>query len=327
LFNSALVLTTQIDYIVAKQKSNTLKLAPILAQYLYDQKKLDLAGIGIFLLDPSLRTESDARHASQGISFQYNPATKDDERLISYISLNTGKQKALATSDLSSYLELATQFLNIGKPFQIEGIGTLVKTKSGLEFTADHVLTDKTKEANIKELSSTSTSDQSFTTYESLKPHVEKDMPHKNIFLVLLILVSTGIIIWAGYKMYKSRSSGNNDNSKTEVENKKDETVPATDSSQFVTRPVDTMRSVKPNENTSPGNYRFVIEVANKRRAFYRYDMLKKGGLPIQMSTPDSITFKLFFVLAAKPADTGRISDSLSVVYPAINHKKAFAEK
>jgi hypothetical protein len=305
-----------------------LKLAPILAQYLYDQKKLDLVGIGTFLLDPSLRTESDAKHATQGISFQNNPATKDDERLISYISLNTGKQKALATSDLNSYLELATQFLNIGKPFQIEGIGTLVKTKSGhLEFTADHVLSDKTRETNIKELSATSTSDQSFTTYESLKPHVEKDTPYKKIFLALLIVVSTGIIIWAGYKMYKSRSSGNNDNSKTEVENKKDETVPISDTSQFATRPVDTTRSVRPVENTSPGNYRFVIEVANKRRALYRYDMLKKGGLPIQMSTPDSVTFKLYFVLAATPADTGRISDSLSVVYPAINHKKAFAEK
>ena len=303
-----------------------MKLAPILAQYLYDQKQLDLAGIGTFLFDPTLKTDSDARHASQGISFQNNPATKDDDRLISYISLNTGKMKPLATSDLSSYLELARQFLNIGKPFQIEGIGTLVKTKSGqLEFTADHLLVDKIKEANIKELSATSTSDHSFTTYESLKPHVEQTTPYKKIFLVLLILATTVIIIWAGYKLSRNSSAANNKESK--AENKKEETRPVPDSAQFSVRPADTSRSVKPNSTVAPGNYRFVIEVANKRRALYRYAMLRKGGIPVQMSTTDSITYKLFFVIPSTPADTARIADSLTVFYPAINHKRAFTEK
>ena len=79
--------------------------------------------------------------------------------------------KALASSDLCSYIELARQFLNIGKPFQIEGIGTLVRNKSGeLEFTPDHLLVGKMKDGGIKELSATSTSDESITTYESLNP-------------------------------------------------------------------------------------------------------------------------------------------------------------
>jgi len=302
-----------------------LKLAPILAQYLYEQKKLDLAGIGTFLLDSSLRTDTDIRHASQGISFQNNPAVKDEEDLISFISFSTGKMKSLATSDLSSYIELATQFLNIGNPFHIEGIGTLVKTKSGqFEFTSDHLLIDKIKEANIKELSATSTSDQSFTTYDSLKPHVEKGPSYKKVFLLVLVIITTILIVWAGYKMYRSASSDHNE---AEVETKKDETKPVTDTSQFATRPTDTIRIAQHSESTPAGNYRFVIEVANKRRALYRYNMLKKGGLHIQMSTNDSITFKLFFVLPATPADTAKISDSLSVIYPAINHKKAFAEK
>ena len=114
-----------------------MKLAALLAEYLYQQKKLDLAGIGTFLIDPSSRANSDSQHPSAEISFQYNTSVKDDDALISFISAQTGKMKTLATSDLASYVELGIQFLNIGKPLQIEGIGTLVKMKSGkFEFTA-----------------------------------------------------------------------------------------------------------------------------------------------------------------------------------------------
>jgi len=299
-----------------------LKLAPLLAQYLYEHKKLDLAGIGTFLLDPTARTNPDAQHASEGITFQNNANVKDDEALISYISGQTGKMKPLASSDLSSYLELARQFLNIGKPFQIEGIGTLVKQKSGqLEFTADHLLIDKVKDSGIKELSATSTSDGSLTTYESLKPQVEKSPPYKRIFLGLLIIATTALIIWAGYKMYKSNSS----NEAGEEQNTTEETLPVNDTSKYVPPATDTIATKQP--TTATGTYRFVIEIANRQRARYRYEMLRKGGVPVQISTADSVTYKLFFLLPATPADTARISDSLTIWYPAMNKKRAFTEQ
>jgi len=55
--------------------------------------------------------------------------------------------------------------------------------------------------------------------------------------------------------------------------------------------------------------------------------MLKKSGVAVQISTGDSISYKLFFVLRATPADTARITDSLTIFYPALNKKRAFAEK
>ena len=77
-----------------------MKLAPLLAQYLYQEKKLSLAGIGTFLLDPSARTNPDVLHASEGVTFQYNASVKEDESLVTYISAHTGKMMALASSDL-----------------------------------------------------------------------------------------------------------------------------------------------------------------------------------------------------------------------------------
>ena len=300
-----------------------MKLAPLLAQYLYQEKKLNLAGIGTFLLDPSARTSADTMHASEGISFQYNPATQDDDNLVAYISTNAGKMKSLASSDLSSYLELARQFLNIGKPFQIEGIGTLVKNKAGgLEFTAGHVLVDRMREIGIKELSATSISDQSLTTYESLKPHVDRTPPYKAIFLGFLVLATTAVIIWAGYRMYKN----NSEKKGQEEQDSTQETTAVTDTAKYVAPAKDTVNAATQNEPATKNSFRFVIEVTNKQRALRRYSMLREGGVPIQIATDDSINYKLFLVLAATPADTARISDSLTTWYPARNHRRTFAE-
>ena len=78
--------------------------------YLHDiseKKQLNIAGIGTFLIDP--------QHSSGGISFEYKASVKDDIELISFISSQTGKMKALVLLDLMSYIELGLQFINIGK--------------------------------------------------------------------------------------------------------------------------------------------------------------------------------------------------------------------
>lgn len=300
-----------------------MKLAPLLANYLYREKRLNLAGIGSFFLDKNI--QNDLRSSSEGISFRYDTSIKEDEGLINYIASETGKMKSLASSDLSSYLELARQFLNIGKPFQFEGIGTLVKHKNEqLEFTADHVLSDKVKETGIRELSATSISDEELTTYESLKPQIEKNNSYKRFFLAGLgIITIAAIIFFVSRRMEQNDSS----NGKQIVS----EAVPVNDTTKYISPATDTTIANKQSTittvTTGKTDYRFVIEVANRRRAFSRYSILKKGNVPIQMSTNDSITYKLYFVLSATPADTARMADSLSTWYPSLNKRKAFAEQ
>ena len=298
-----------------------MKLASLLAEFLYEQKKLDLAGIGTFSINPSGPTSGDTQHPSEGISFEHNASVKDDDELIGYISAQTGKMKTLASSDLSSYIELGLQFLHIGKPLQIEGIGTLVKNKdASLEFTADHLLVAKIKETGIKELSATSISDELLTTYETLKPKGEKSPLSKKFFLAFLAMATIAAIVWISYRLNQPDSS-------VQTETAQEMAPAITDTAKNVSS-VDTTTTVKqPVVKTSNGSYRFVIEVAAKKRAFYRYYMLKKGNLPVQMSTTDSTNFKLYLVLPATSADTARIADSLTSRYPALNKKKAFAEQ
>jgi hypothetical protein len=296
-------------------KSKTLKLAPLLAQYLQNNGKLDLHGIGRFDLGQSPVADPNSKYSLQSVNFISDVSVKPDEDLISFISSQTGKMKALASSDLNSYLDLAKEFLNIGKPFLIEGVGTLVKKGARFEFTADHLLTEKIKESGIKELSATSTSDESFTTYENLKPRIEKTPPYKKLFLVFLVVATTIAVIWGGYKMYKNNIAGG-----TAEENKD---IVATDTTH-VTPPVN--NNNQPSTTLPQDHYRFVIEVANKERALQRYNQIKGFGKPIELSTADSSVYKLYFVLQATASDTAHIADSLTALYPALNRRKAFTE-
>ena len=94
---------------------------------------MDLPGLGSFRLDPQTNNTEDSA-VLEGVSFENDPLARQSPELVAFISAETGKMKALAAADLDSHLELAQQFLNIGKPFMFEGIGSLAKQRNG-EYT------------------------------------------------------------------------------------------------------------------------------------------------------------------------------------------------
>ena len=118
-----------------------MKLPQLLAHFLYQYKTLQLPRIGVFTLDPlaSIPQETGKEQPPivQGVHFDSESVQKPDAELIEFIHKYTGKMKPLAESDLDSYLQLGIQLLNIGKPFYLEGIGSLTKKKDGrYEFEA-----------------------------------------------------------------------------------------------------------------------------------------------------------------------------------------------
>ena len=296
-----------------------MKLAPVLAEYLYQNKRLDLPGIGTFLFTPTTFTGDDNNKQSS-IKFEADHLVSESPELINFISTKTGKMKALAAADLDSHLELAQQFINIGNPFLFEGIGSLVKTKSGqYEFSPEIIANEKTKEFKGKEITSTSSTENSFTDYNNiLSPKKIKTNWQKPVIL-LLILIGVGLAIWGGYTLSKKRVSKNNTVS---VPQKTEEEISQPDTTT-IAKKVDSIVVEKP--RVSSGNYKFVVEVAAKERGLHRYDMLKGFGLDVQMETKDSVDFKLFFLLPAAAKDTARIIDSLRYLYTPY-WGKAFVE-
>jgi hypothetical protein len=311
-----------------------LKLASLLVQFLYAHKRLDLPGIGSFLLNDQFSSEpGDHKHDKQAgmehISFESNPTVKQSPDLVQFIAEQSGKIRALASADLESHLTLAKQFLNIGNPFLFEGIGTLEKKKSGEYLLIPAMgLPEKTKEFQAPEKTGITDEDKFNNDYKKIFYSGKAKINWKKPFVFGLIITGLVLAIWGGYIVYKKTTAKNRSDSGDQKTKKS--TVPAEatkDTGMFQKDSVmhqkdsvvDTnQQSIPPppvKQQLSPppsGSFRFVLEDAKAKRAFERFAKLKTFQWPVQMATKDSVFYTLFVVLPSSAADTSRIIDSLS---------------
>src|SRR5688500_4083762 len=134
-------------------KNLKLKIDQVIVLHLFNNKQVTLQGIGTFRLDPSVSLPADSQKElvipENAITFEYNPKATEDESLIESIVEHTTKIKPLASADLDSFLMLGRQFLNIGKPFTLNGLGTLDKAQAAqLIFIPGQFITPKIESPN-----------------------------------------------------------------------------------------------------------------------------------------------------------------------------------
>jgi hypothetical protein len=299
-----------------------LKISPLLAQYLYTNGKLDLPGIGTFLLDnPSVIPVADNKNKPtllEGVSFHQNKQTKEDPDLIAYISAQAGKIKPLASADLESHLELAKQFLNIGKPFLFEGIGTLAQKGSEYSFTSGTIIAEPVREHNIREAVQLQTDENS--GYDGV--FYSKGKNQRKAWLkplvALLVLAGIGLAVWGGYTVYKNTSS-NKESATTDIKNDANETSDTNTVAKSIT--ADTAIKKDSNKVTPPtiaatttraGSYKFILEKADSARAYSRFNKLQKFGWNVTIEKTDSASYRIFLLLPTAAADSSRVLDSLS---------------
>ena len=233
------------------------------------------------------------------ISFKPNPAQQTDDALISFITAETGKMKSLATADVNSYIELANEFMNIGKPFRIEGVGTLLKTKEGIQFYPEHIQYERNSKPGIREIASTSSNEDSFTGYDDVeRQRREPSILPARMVVMLLMLAGSAFAVWGGYTLYKK-----NNPDLTQF------AVPVANIAQQAVA-IDSS-TIKP---PKPEGYKFILEVAKPRRAKERFAKLKSLRWKVQMETKDSSQFTLFMVLPVQASDTTRVRDSLTAL-------------
>ena len=279
-----------------------MKITSLLTQYLYSNQRLDLPGIGTFLLDPSAMTaiENTKQRSTvlEGVTYQHNPSLKESPELIAFISAQSGKMKALAAADLASHIQLAQQFLNIGKPFTFEGIGTLVKVQAKeYEFIPISVSTEQVKEIQQREANK-SAKDEHNHDYESFLSAPRAKVDWSRPLIGLLLVCGLALAVWGGYAI--SKRVGN----KT--------AAAAVDPTLLI---VDTIPAKPDTAVSQPiaANYKYVLEVSPGKRAFKRYNQLRTNRWDVQLETKDSIQYKLFLLLPTN-TDTTHVLDSLTVM-------------
>jgi hypothetical protein len=305
-----------------------LKLTLLFAKYLYQHKQLNLPGIGVFTVDPSVSipeiTDKNYHDFLQHIRFDQKNIHKPDEELIDFIRIHTGKIRPLAESDLESFISEGKILLNIGKPFHLEGIGTLLKSRAGTyEFNAGLPLLDRLENI-FPEKDARAASKQSYENDFGNTP--KNSGSGRMMWIVLAILVGLGAIIWGGYSLYNR----NTDNHGTAATDNTTTPVESSESSQrAVTTVPDTNQVKKPDSSTvvndsppvsttsiTPGTYKFIFRTSrNKNYVIKRYNDLKPSTANLFWDTKDSVNFRLYLAIPALPADTTRIRDSLQLWY------------
>ena len=297
-------------------KYNTLKLSLLFAKYLYQNRQLNLPGIGVFTIEGNAAvpdvTDKNFHEFLQYIRFTHKPVAKPDEDFIEFIRSETGKIRPLAESDLESFIGDGKILLNIGKPFHLEGIGSLQKNKSGsYDFFAGEPQIEKLENFVMEKEPVRA---RAHTFEHEYNPQSKSSNAGRVAWVALAIIIGLGAIIWGGYSLYNRNTNGQG----ISVTEAPAPLEPATDT---ITRAQAQPDSVSKRPDTvaqasvTP-TYKFIIrETRNIQYAQSRYADLKPGNPSLFMDTKDSITYRLYLTLPATPADTARIKDSLQKWY------------
>lgn len=290
-----------------------MKIDQLLVQHFYQLKEVTLQGIGTFRLSPevSIPQESDKEvfMPENAISFIFDPKTKEDIALIDFIVQQTRKIKPLASADLDSYVVLGKQFLNIGKPFKIEGIGILEKNQQG-----EYVFSQGNFSNIKKEAAQTALKEKEDDEDISFAANRNRPSPINKYLVITVVVLALALVSWiAWYFLHKNKGS----------ETFSKETI-VNQATPLVEKPVDIIKSntaktdslnIHPVRNNAVQEYVFRVvfkETVIKQVAISRMENLTARGHHVIMFTTDSVNYKLAEPFKLPLSDTTRVKDSLN---------------
>ncbi len=299
-----------------------MKFDDLLATFLYENKSLRLEGMGTFTLDGKVNVnhESDKEvyYPIEGLSFIYNPKSDTDDNLILFLVKRLGKIQPLVRSDLESYLSNIKQFINIGKPYTIEGIGTLSKTNNGAyEFTPGNFLPMKEELHPKRE------------NEEHNYPVRNQSSAGKIVAIILIVvagLAALGGIGWGISSLLAKQKSNNAVLVDTQQQGMAD-TLP-----QPLTQDISVQEqqstltpdssSVMNGASGDSARFKMIFETTKKKyradKRTYQLHALHSYTKIDTIHIADSIMYRLYLPMKIKIADTTRIKDSLKIFFGGV---------
>lgn len=296
-----------------------MKLSILLAQFFYQHKQLNLPSIGSFTLDAAVTVpdpnDKNYREFLKYVQFSQQPVAKADDALIDYIRAHTGKIKPLAESDLESYLADGKLLLNIGKPFHLEGIGTLFKNKLGIyEFTPGEPSLERMELAETREAERPAPAAKKKSAFDESYSRIEAHHNRRRGLLIgTLVAIGLAVIVWGGYMLYNSKNDTTGLSSAPQPLAVDTATLQADSASQVS---ADSSVAIPASTAAPAGSYKYIAETTTRKtRALSRHAFLLTLNPNYKLETTDSLTFHITVIIPGTPADTTRIKDSLNAWY------------
>lgn len=297
-----------------------MKLEQLIVQYLYASKKVTIQDIGTFTIADGVvlptENDKDTTLPPGAIGFEFDSRATQDEELISFITQQTRKIRPLAASDLESYSILSKQFLNIGKPLTIEGLGTLLKNQSGVyEFTQGQFVNARLESAPAKVIEKGS-DEISFRSTEKRSGSNSKKGGMLAL-LLLLVLVGAAAIFYVLYKKKEKPAEAELPVITDTIAPAK--TIPVTTDTASLKTIADTTAKVTPSTPVASNDgydFKVVIkEYSTKEAADKAFARLTRYGHKLILSPIDSVRYKLSMPFKTGLADTTRAKDSLRIFF------------
>lgn len=288
-----------------------MKIEQLLVQHLYNTKKVKLQGIGIFNIKSDSEFSDESNKDVITFSFEFNLKTPEDELLVNYIVQETRKIKPLASSDLESYTILAQQFLNLGKPFYINGIGTIQKNQLGhYEFIPGSYILPKIGDLN-KQSKEKKDDTISFAETENISTS-----RGRNLMIGLSIL---GIILVCVTLYYFITIKNNNNPEQYALNSEIKIGSDTIKKSNLIDTNKKTINGniVSANSNKIDTNiFKIVLKEYSTHKGVEKaYAKLTEYGHKVQIITLDSSTYKLVMSFTRPLKDSLKVKDSLKIFF------------
>lgn len=275
-----------------------------ITDYLHANQEVTLENIGtIYKPLPSAENELPVHSANYLFTFGKKAVTTP--ALIDFIVSASGKSKTLIESDIRSHLELSKQFINIGKPYELPGIGRLSLGKNReYELTAS--------DYNAKPEEGRSYRKQPQQNAVNTAGTSKNTRPAVMLFVFMIAIAILAIVGWGAYKLFFS-----------EIMPPATDTVRPTSINTIIDTPLVTSRQDS-NAGTLPiskplvkdtGMYKFVFETTMQQaRAYKRVQQLtalKHAAMMDSSKTDTGMLYKLYMVRKIHVKDTAAKRDSL----------------
>jgi hypothetical protein len=277
-----------------------MKIEQLLVKHLYSHKKLSLEGIGSFYFatDNSHPEESESALPPDGINFECNHRETKDESLIDTIATESKKIRSLAASDLESYTLLSKQFLQIGKPLYIKGIGVLRKTQDGMYTFAQE---DLNNPQQTEQLNTSVIKENSDFDFSSASKKIKQT---KWVPLVLILAVICALVFFYLYYNISSPSVNNI--------NKEDTTnliLPATDT-------IPAKDTILPAASSDSSSFAIILKTFTDSSAAKKsFQKLSGFGHQVILTQKDSGQFLIEIPVTRPLSDSMIVLDSLRKIF------------
>lgn len=293
-----------------------------IADFLLENKKLSAQGLGEFTI-----LDGQAENGAPKVQFVHNKAAYTSEELVSFIADQQGKNKVVTGFDVESHFNQVKQFINIGTPWMITGLGQLQLGKNHeFEFIQQIPNEHALQERNRRKQAST---DANYQTYDVNNTVTAKTSNTGTVLLTLFIILALGA---GGYYFYADRSNAATNTMAKDTSVAVADTVVSVPATAAKDTAATTQMSAN-NKVATPAQlistsaaatanlsgFRFVLNrTSNGTYSLKRYNQLKNFGTKVYIDSnhrDNSSEYKIYLIKNASSSDTARLRDSLTKYY------------